>query len=181
MSTTPADIEPYRVPYNGPFDVDAILSELNRRPFAEWPVQGIIDCPQPKVYTGARQIFAMRTLPYLKRMMKVLDLYDISFEFPRLDFIVETMDQEMAALIDAMNLENQTTNVLLGYCAGAKKLKRAFMEGPGNGGHTGKDMMLGLGASVKIQADFMSLLGFRMVPRLPGSPHPLAHERIRLP
>jgi hypothetical protein len=169
------------IPYDGPFDVDAILAELNRHPFAEWPVQKILDCPQPKVYTGARQIFAMRVLPYLKKMMRVLDEYDVRFELPRLDFIIDTMDNEMATLIDAMGLEPQTTNVLLGYCAGAKKLKRAFLEGPGGGGQTGKDVLLGLGASVKIQADVLQLLGFRMTPRQPGSPHPLAHERIRLP
>jgi len=170
------------VPYDGPFDVDAILAELNRHPFAEWPVQKIIDCPQPKVYKGAREIFAMRVLPYLKRMMRVLDEYDIRFELPRLDFVIETMDNEMATLIGAMFPQgNQQGDVLLGYCAGAKKLKRAFMEGPGGGGQTGKDVMLGLGASVKIQADVLNLLGFRMMPREPGSPHPLAHERIRLP
>lgn len=166
---------------NGPFDVDAILRELNRLPFAEWPVARIIDCPQPKVYTSARQVFAMRVLPYLKRMMGVLDLYDIRMELERLDFIIETMDNEMAVLIDAMGLDKQTTNVLLGYCAGAKKLKRAFIEGPGNGGHTGHDVMLGLGASVKIQADVLHLLGFRMIPREPGSKHPLDHERLALP
>lgn len=169
------------VPPSGPYDVDAILAELSRLPFAAWPVQRIIDCPQPKVYNGARQIFAMRILPYLRRMMDVLDAYDILFEMPRLDFVIDTMDNEMATIIDAMGLETQTTNVLLGYCAGAKKLKRAFIEGPTGGGQAGKDMMLGLGASVKIQADVLNLLGFRMIPRLPGSAHPLSHERIRLP
>jgi hypothetical protein len=168
------------VPYDGPFDVDAILAKLNELPFADWPVQKILDCPQPKVYNGSREIFAMRILPYLKRMMKVLDEYDISFEMARLDFIIETMDNEMATLIDAMGLEKQQTNVLLGYCAGAKKLKKAFLPGPGNGGEAGRDVMLGFGASVKIQADVLNLLGFRMVPRTPGSPHPLAHERLRL-
>lgn len=122
----------------------------------------------------------MRVLPYLKRMMKVLDEYDIRFEMARLDFVIETMDNEMATIIDAMGLPNQQTNVLLGYCAGAKKLKKAFLEGPGGGGQTGRDVMVGLGASVKIQADVLNLLGFQMIKREPGSPHPLAHERLKL-
>ena len=168
------------VPPSGPYDVDAILAELSRLPFAAWPVQRIIDCPQPKVYNGARQIFAMRILPYLRRMMDVLDAYDILFEMPRLDFVIDTMDNEMATIIDAMGLETQTTNVLLGYCAGAKKLKRAFIEGPTGGtGRKGHDA--GPGGIGQDPG------GRAQPPRVPDdtpsprSAHPLSHERMRLP
>lgn len=165
----------------GPYDVEAIRLQLAARKFAEWPVSAIVACPQPKVYTAARELLAMRTLPYLKRMMTVLDRYDIFMDMDRLDFIIEMMDQELAVLIDAMHLEKQVTNVLLGYCAGAKKLKKAFTEGIGGGGQTGHDVMVGLGASVKIQADILELLGFKMVRRADGSKHPLDHTRLKLP
>lgn len=167
------------VPRSGPFVVEDIAAQLNLLPFAEWPVARIIACPQPKVYAAGRKILAGRMLPYLARIMKVLDHYDITMDIDRLDFVTDTMDGELAEIVDRLGLPTNPTNVLLGYCAGAKKIRRMLMDGQGT--QTGHDMMVGLGASARIQADVLSLLGFKMVPRAEGSKFPLDHSRLKLP
>jgi hypothetical protein len=168
-------------PVLGYLDMDSILAELNRHPFADWPVRRIMyDCPNPRLYQKSREILAGRFVPYLFSMLNVMEKYDIDMDMARIDFVTETMDQELAVVIadlaDKRGLENRITNVLLGYCAGAKKIKKAFGFDGGNVGH---DSMLGLGASVKIQADVLSLLGFKIRPRVPGSAHPLAHAPLK--
>jgi hypothetical protein len=168
-------------PALGYVDVDGILAELNRRPFKDWPVQKILDCPNTHVYQGARQILASRMVPYLRSVIAWSRGWDVKFEVERIEFITETMDNELAVLIDGLGLEPKITNVMLGYCAGAKKIVRMFDTGPRNASNTAQDLMLGLAASMKIQADFLQLLGFEIRPRDPSLPPPFSHDRPIIP
>jgi hypothetical protein len=163
------------IPAQGPYDVDLILDGLNRRPFREWPVGRIISCPQPKVYDGARAIFAMRILPYIRFSYDKLKTVHAEFDMARLDFITETMDQELAVLIQRMGLPEKPTGVLLGFCASAKKILK--INGSG-GDRTAEDLVNMMGAAQLMTTDLIGRLGFGLKPSAPDAPHPLAHERI---
>ncbi len=156
--------------------VDDILMKLNRRPFSTWPVSQIMACPQPKVYRGARMIFALRTVPYFKELFGAMEDYDIDIDYDRVDFVIETLDMEMPQLfVDMLGTENKAVDVLLSYCAGAKNMRRLMTEHSS----TSHDFALGLALSMRLGFDVLSMMGFKTRKREAGSKHPLAHPVVK--
>jgi hypothetical protein len=103
--------------------------------------------------------------------------FDIRLDKYRIEFVVETMDNEIAEVVESMPIEDKIKDVLEVYFMSAKKLRSQLIEND----KVGHDFALALAAAAKMQVDILDLFGLEMIPLEPGATHPLAHAKPALP